>query len=199
VEEASVAAAEATGEDGRSNAPLVRALPLAVRFPRDDAALLHAVASEASITHAAPEARAAAAIAALFLARLLRGASGFDAVFDEVESVVRSDVFALPDVLSPVRQTAERELRDSGDAVDTLERALFSLYWCESLEDAVLRAVRRGGAAPVTGAVTGALAGAFFGAGAIPERWSRVLEGRRAIEEVARRLHDRAIASGAAR
>ncbi len=199
VGEASRAAVEATGEDGRTNAPLVRALPLALRFPRDDAALIAAVESEASITHAADESRAAAAIAALFLARLLRGASGFDAVFEEVEAVVRSSSFPLPDVLSPVRDMVERDLRDSGDAVDTLERALFSLYWCESLEDAVLRSVRRGGAAPVTGAITGSLAGAFFGVSSIPDRWLRVLERRRAIEATARRLHERASAPGAAR
>jgi ADP-ribosyl-[dinitrogen reductase] hydrolase len=46
-----------------------------------------------------------------------------------------------------------------------------------TFENALLSAVNLGGDADTVGACCGALAGAYWGINAVPERWSRVMEG----------------------
>lgn len=191
VEEAGRAAVGDSGSDGCTSAPLARCMPLAAFFASDDEALVRATSDEVAMTHALASARSGACTVNLFASRFLRGATGFDAVFDEVEGLLRDGTLGVRKITSAVRDLDERELRDSADSADTLDRALWSLYWGDSFEEVVVRSVRRGGPAHLVGAVAGALAGAFHGVSAIPERWLRTLEGRARIEALAGSLHGR--------
>jgi ADP-ribosyl-[dinitrogen reductase] hydrolase len=49
--------------------------------------------------------------------------------------------------------------------------------YARTFENAVVSAVNLGGDADTVGACCGALAGAYWGIDAVPERWSRVVEG----------------------
>jgi ADP-ribosyl-[dinitrogen reductase] hydrolase len=63
------------------------------------------------------------------------------------------------------------------DAVLCSHAALYCFMESSTLEHALLSAINLGGDADTVGACTGALAGAWWGPGAIPSRWTRVLEG----------------------
>lgn len=189
VEEASRAAVGDSGSDGCTSAPLARCIPLAAFFVRDDEALVRATSEEVAMTHSLADARSGTCTVNLFASRLLRGAAGFDAVFDEIEALLQAGRLGVRKIMSPVRDLDEHDLRDSADSADTLDRALWSLYWGESFEDVVVRAVRHGGPAHLVGAIAGALAGAFHGVASIPDRWLKTLEGRARIEAIATRLH----------
>ena len=58
----------------------------------------------------------------------------------------------------------------------------------KTFESAVLAAINLGGDADTVGACCGALAGAYWGLSAIPERWTRVLEGYDRVIRVAGQL-----------
>jgi ADP-ribosyl-[dinitrogen reductase] hydrolase len=64
----------------------------------------------------------------------------------------------------------------SGYIVDTVQTVFDSVFNASSFEDAVVRAVNRGGDADTIGALTGQLAGALHGARLIPARWMRRLD-----------------------
>jgi ADP-ribosyl-[dinitrogen reductase] hydrolase len=64
----------------------------------------------------------------------------------------------------------------SGYIVDTLQTVFDAVFNASSFEEAVVRAVNRGGDADTTGALTGQLAGALHGAQLIPARWMRRLD-----------------------
>lgn len=185
VEEASKVARDLTGEDGSTNGVCGRCVPIGLMYPEDDGMLISTTLSEAAITHESIDARAGAATVNLFLSRFLRGAGGFDVVFDDVEATLASEGAAVHSILSPIRDADESDLRPNGDVADSLDLALWYLYWGDSFEDAVIRSINRGGPASIVGAVVGALAGAFHGVGAIPERWLHVLEGRSRLESLA--------------
>ncbi|MEJ7651932.1 MAG: ADP-ribosylglycohydrolase family protein [Chloroflexia bacterium] len=72
--------------------------------------------------------------------------------------------------------------------LDTLESALWAFENTDSLEEALVAAVNRGGDADTRGAVVGALAGARYGEDAIPERWLDLLEGSDEIANLAEQL-----------
>jgi ADP-ribosyl-[dinitrogen reductase] hydrolase len=57
-----------------------------------------------------------------------------------------------------------------------------------TFENAVLSAINLGGDADTVGACCGALAGAYWGVDAVPERWSRVVEGYDQVVRVAGQL-----------
>jgi ADP-ribosyl-[dinitrogen reductase] hydrolase len=57
-----------------------------------------------------------------------------------------------------------------------------------SLEGAIMTAINLGGDADTVGACCGALSGAYWGAEAIPQRWSRELEGYEGLVQLAERV-----------
>jgi ADP-ribosyl-[dinitrogen reductase] hydrolase len=196
VEEASRAALDLTGEDGATNGTVARCVPIGLLRFRDEGTLLRESLAEAAITHHDRRAASGAAIVNLFLARIVRGVPGLDALFgDAFTALLDSDADVIP-VLDDVREKPESELRSTGRVADTLEVAFHAFYHAESFEDCIVRTVNRGGHTDTTGAVAGALAGAFHGPGGIPDRWLRRLQGRLRVEQAARRLYRAASASG---
>ena len=184
-DEASRVAAQLTGEDGSTGGTLVRTVPIGILRARDEGGMVGDTLSDAGLTHAAVESLSGSVIANLFLAKLLAGVGGFNALFDDVEGRLREGIEGVRPILSPVRQLEEPELRPAGGVSDTLETALFTLYWGDSFEDAVLRGIRLGGPPATIGGLVGAFAGAFHGPGALPDRWLSMLENRGRLERLA--------------
>ena len=78
------------------------------------------------------------------------------------------------------------------DSVLCSHAALYGFMKARTFEGALMSAVNLGGDADTVGACCGALAGAWWGVGAIPERWSGVLEGRVDLEKLAGLLWEKA-------
>jgi ADP-ribosyl-[dinitrogen reductase] hydrolase len=78
----------------------------------------------------------------------------------------------------------------SGYVVDTLQTVFHYLFTTADFEECLVGVVNQGGDADTTGAIAGMIAGAFYGFDAIPERWSRKLDGavRQEVLELAERL-----------
>lgn len=66
--------------------------------------------------------------------------------------------------------------RPTGYVVDSWSNAIEAVLGTESFEEAVIKAVNRGGDADTIGAITGGLAGAMYGYQAIPQRWKDSLD-----------------------
>jgi ADP-ribosyl-[dinitrogen reductase] hydrolase len=73
------------------------------------------------------------------------------------------------------RSMRGEELQPSGDVLDILQCALWTLWRARDFRDAVLTAANLGGRSDVIGALVGQIAGARFGAAAIPADWLAML------------------------
>src|SRR5690606_11054682 len=82
----------------------------------------------------------------------------------------------------------EKDIASSGYVVHTLEASIWCLLTTDNFETAVLKAVNLGEDTDTTASVTGGLAGLLYGFDAIPKEWIRELAGRKAIEDLARRV-----------
>jgi ADP-ribosyl-[dinitrogen reductase] hydrolase len=60
--------------------------------------------------------------------------------------------------------------------------------FAESVEEAIVTAVNRGGDTDTIGAIAGAVAGARFGDSELPDRWLRTLDAREELDAVAAQL-----------
>ena len=75
-----------------------------------------------------------------------------------------------------------------GWCVTSLLNALWAFYNTETLEDALIQIVNRGGDSDTVGAICGAICGAWYGVEAIPERWLSTLQAKDTIIEHVDRL-----------
>jgi ADP-ribosylglycohydrolase len=72
--------------------------------------------------------------------------------------------------------------------VESMEAALWALYYSQSFEEGCLMAVNLGNDADTTGAIYGQLAGAFYGKNQNPERWLSKLAHKNVIVDMADKL-----------
>ena len=84
----------------------------------------------------------------------------------------------------------EGDIRGSGDAVRSLEAALWAFANSSSFAEGCLKAVNLGEDADTTAAVYGQLAGAFYGRAGIHGEWVRRLAKRDDIERIASGLYE---------
>lgn len=170
------------------NGSVMRCPPLAVAFAEDPDTLSRASRQSSAITHADPRCTVGCDLLNRTVAGLLRGdddplAAALAAV-DDVPEELRA-------ALEPVAAgEAPTELRTTGYVVHTLQTALWDGLHAESAEEAIVRAVNRGGDTDTVGAVAGAVAGVRFGASALPERWLATLDGRDELERLGTELAD---------
>lgn len=80
-----------------------------------------------------------------------------------------------------------------GDAVASLEAALWAFDTTSSFEEGALKAVNLGDDADTTGAVFGQIAGAFYGEKGIPKHWLKKLAWREKISRIADQIHKQTI------
>ncbi|MBX6395039.1 MAG: ADP-ribosylglycohydrolase family protein [Alicyclobacillaceae bacterium] len=164
---------------------LMRALPIALRYAPDRAAVLRRVISQSKL---AGDEKHTAEACAVYCEIVCDGLEGRD-LRDSIEDRVRGTEFQI--VLHPVDFLAMETVPDGG-AVNSLRWALYGLLASENFEKAVTTAVNWGYDAATTGAVVGGLAGVFYGDGAIPRNWLLNLRGRRVLEQLADRMAKRA-------
>lgn len=182
----SVEEAGQNSEDDNGNGSLMRMLPVALYFSKEETdTFLERIHEVSSITHSHPRALIGCGIYSLFIKELLNNSDKKDALKstidkaveyysnkdlfkDELNNYVRLISNELPDL-------PESEIYSSGYVVHTLEAAIWSFMRCNSTKEVLLEAVNLGLDTDTTGTVAGGLAGLFYGLDSIPEEWMNKL------------------------
>jgi poly(ADP-ribose) glycohydrolase ARH3 len=192
-----------------ANGAAMRVAPVALAFYRDAKATVQAAARQAEITgHTHPLGRIGACLQAIAVRwAILRGSKGegFEpGTFLKNLKLSGPEAFVhalawIAEHLSASPDEAAHHLGTSGEASCSVPAALWSVLSSpEDPERAIVRAVNLGGDTDTIGAMAGAVAGAYHGASALPDRWTRALEGGKKgksyIIELADRLLELVIA-----
>ncbi|WP_302081105.1 ADP-ribosylglycohydrolase family protein [Salinibaculum rarum] len=169
------------------NGSVMRCPPLALPYASDWEQLVAVSRESSQITHADPRCTYGCAILNLTVAGLLddTGTPLRDAL-DYVDASAPDELVAA---LRPLaRGNTPDSLETSGYVVHSLQTALHDGLYCDSVEEAIVTAVNRGGDTDTIGAIAGAAAGARFGASALPERWLDAIDEAGELEGVADQL-----------
>jgi ADP-ribosyl-[dinitrogen reductase] hydrolase len=166
------------------NGSVMRCVPHAIAFAEEPATLVRVSKRSSAITHYDPRCRYGSAVLNCTVAGYLRGeAEPLEDALARVESDAPPE---LVETLGLVPELLDEEsLRTSGYVVHTLQTALYDALTADSLEEAIVTAVNRGGDTDTVGAVTGAIAGARFGTTGVPDRWLEELQYREELELLA--------------
>lgn len=177
--------------DSQANGSLMRISPLAI--------YAHALAPEraaelartdSALTHPHAVCRDAAAAFVVAAAHALRHGGGPEPAHRAALGWAERSG-AQPAVLERLR-AAEREApicdgSHQGFVLIALQNAFYELLHADSLEQGVVRTVRRGGDTDTNAAIAGALLGALHGRAAVPEQWRKMVLSCRAHPLRARR------------
>ncbi len=159
----------------QANGALMRASPLGIlawaRTPDESAAIARA---DAALTHVHPACGDASAAFVVAVARAVREGDGPEAAWQAAASWAR-DAGASP-LVGDALEAARREPpvcdgADQGWVRIALQNAFHELLHAPSLEEGVVRTVRRGGDTDTNAAIAAALLGAVHGRGAVPGQW----------------------------
>jgi ADP-ribosyl-[dinitrogen reductase] hydrolase len=153
----------------RTNGSVMRGFPLGIIYPAPEVYKMSMACSR--LTHYDPVAGHCSAFLNVMVSDMVRGASR-GAAFRHARSLCRD-----PEVHAVLGSYDSHEPDPSLDAVLCSHAALHCFMHARTLEGAILSAINLGGDADTVGACCGALAGAYWGVGAIPQRWTRDLEG----------------------
>jgi ADP-ribosyl-[dinitrogen reductase] hydrolase len=164
----------------RSNGSVMRGFPLGIFYPANQVYEISIACSR--LTHYDPVAAHCSAWLNQMAGEMCRGASRRQA-FLHARSRCRN-----PEVLDKLGSFERYRPEPSLDAVLCSHAALSCFMNARTFENAVLSAINLGGDADTVGACCGALAGAYWGLDAVPDRWSRVVEGYDQIVRVAGQL-----------
>ncbi len=171
----------ASGGRGADNGSLVRTVPIALRYGRDEGDLERFSRLDSSLTHHDPVAGDACTWFNLTVAALLRGR--------KPPRSSSSVALAAADAIGGDKDALGIEVQEQmGYVVTALRVGFAGAFGHDSFEQAVVFAANLGGDADTNAAVAGALAGARFGAAGIPERWLEPLHQRAPISGLATRL-----------
>ncbi len=164
----------------RSNGSIMRGFPLGIFYPAPG---VYAISLSCSrLTHYDPVGGHCSAFLNVMVSDLCRGIPRGTAFRHARSLCTGKEVHA---VLGNYRSYS---IVPGLDAVQCSHAALSCFMGAKTLEQAVLSAVNLGGDADTVGACTGALAGACWGLDAVPERWSRELEGYEELVQLAERV-----------
>jgi ADP-ribosyl-[dinitrogen reductase] hydrolase len=164
----------------RTNGSVMRGFPIGIFIP---APQVYEISLRCSaITHYDPVAGHCSAFLNVMVSDMVRGISRQKAFRHARSLCTDNEVHAM------LGGYDEYIPDPSLDSVLCSHAALHSFMHAKSLELAVLSAVNLGGDADTVGACCGALAGAYWGLGAVPERWSRDLEGYDRLVQLAERV-----------
>ena len=168
------------GDRNQGNGSLMRCAPLALRHLE-----WADVVYQCSITHNNPNTFTVDYIFLSILQGLLK-------VTDKGEAKQIIDMSLAGSFLRSDWRKAKAQSKESvvnrGWCVTSLLNALWAFYNTETLEDALVVIVNRGGDSDTVGAICGAICGAFYGMEEIPERWLSKLEQKQVIIENVDRL-----------
>jgi ADP-ribosyl-[dinitrogen reductase] hydrolase len=169
------------------NGSVMRCPPLAIPYATDREQLVEVSRQSSRITHADPRCTYGCGILNLTVAGLL----------DDTEAPLRDaldyvDASAPDELVAALRPLAQGDtpgsLETSGYVVHSLQTALHDGLYCDSVEEAIVTAVNRGGDTDTIGAIAGAIAGARFGASQLPNRWLAAIDEADDLEALAGQL-----------
>lgn len=175
------------------NGSLMRLAPIAMYFHGQGNTLVLKAADSSRTTHGAPEAVECCRLFAQILSDALAGRPREEILFKERTDFEESNVKSI--ARGDYRRKQVSQIVGSGYCVASLEAALWCFQHTDTFGAAVLAAANLGDDADTTAAITGQIAGAYYGAKAIPVVWRARLAMGNSIEDVATRLHDRAMAA----
>jgi ADP-ribosylglycohydrolase len=164
----------------QANGSLMRVSPLAIfahaREPRAAAALAHL---DASLTHPHPVCRDSTAAFVVAVAHTIRHGDGPEAAYRAALGWARA-AGAEAAVIGALEQAATGPPVDcdgasQGWVLIALRNAFHELLHASSLEEGVVRTVRRGGDTDTNAAIAGALLGAAHGREAVPAQWRQMV------------------------
>lgn len=169
------------------NGSVMRCPPLAIAYVDDPEILVRVSRESSMITHADPRCTYGSAVLNLTIANILLEESVPLAV--ALEHLGDNLPVELRQASEPIVEGADLEpLPTSGYVVDTLQTGLHDALSADSLEDAIVTTVNRGGDTDTIGAVCGAVAGARFGASDLPDVWLAEIEEEDELRELAGQL-----------
>jgi ADP-ribosylglycohydrolase len=181
----------------QANGALMRASPLGIlahaMAPPEAAALARA---DAALTHVDPACGDASAAFVIAVAHAVRAGDGAEAAWRAARSWAASGSGAEALVVDALEASRHEPPVCHGPQMGwvriALQNAFFELLHAPSLEEGVVRTVRRGGDTDTNAAIAGALLGAVHGRAAVPAQWrSMVLSCRPFAEPAAARPRPR--------
>ena len=164
----------------RTNGSVMRGFPLGIFYPATVVYEMSRVCSR--LTHYDPVDGHCSAFLNVMVSDMVRGMSRSRALRH-----ARS-LCGDPEVHAVLGSYDEHKPDPSLDSVLCSHAALHCFMHARSLEGAIMTAINLGGDADTVGACCGALSGAYWGAEAIPQRWSRELEGYEGLVRLAERV-----------
>lgn len=192
-----------TGQWAAGNGVAMRVAPVGLFHAPSISGLADDVRTCGIITHRNEEAVNAALAVAWVVAEAAAGTLRLNTCVDKliqympacrtVDSVARAAEMVADRV--PATK-ALPELGLGGMAFETVASAFFCwLRNPEDIVDVIVTSVLGAGDADTRAAIAGSMAGAYLGAGSLPQRWTRQLDGHRALLALAERLYDATVAA----
>lgn len=164
--------------ESQANGSLMRASPLALvahaLTPHEAAQMAR---QDSSLTHPHPVCGDAVAAFVVAAAHAIRTGEGAAAAYQAALSWARAEAHA--DVVSRLEAAPHAAPVCDGESMGwvliALQNAFHELLKATSLEEGVVRTVRRGGDTDTNAAIAGALLGAVHGRAGVPDQWRRMV------------------------
>lgn len=168
-----------------SNGSLMRSAPLSLLSVADKD-LIHFIKMQNQLTHGGEVAVAADIVLVKSLKSILHGMDRKSAARTLAVNLHLSK-FDMQDIQKSAYGKWE-DLPNSGWIKDTFKILMWTLFNCESFQDALVHAVNLGGDADTNGAIVGTVWGAIEGLDSIPNRWLTKLERQDDIKSELKRI-----------
>lgn len=167
-----------TSENQNGNGSLMRILPLAYYFFKNDydmaskARIIHDISA---FTHGHNRSKMACVFYVEFVLNLLHGLTpmqSYKATIKIFNEYPKEELQHFNRLLSgKIHRLSERKINSTGYVIDTLEASIWCFLTTKNYKDAVLKAVNLGGDTDTTAAVTGGIAGTYYGINSIKKDW----------------------------
>ena len=162
----------------QANGSLMRASPLGIfAHALPEAVVVGTARLDSGLTHPHRVCGDAVAAYVLAVAHAIRTGAGPEDTYQAALSWAKAE--AVPAVADALSRAATAAPRCDGEQIGwvliALQNAFFELLHAPSLEDGVVRTVRRGGDTDTNAAIAGALLGAAHGRDAVPSQWRQMI------------------------
>jgi len=162
-----------------ANGALMRISPLGIfgaLQPPD--AVAEMARLDAAITHPNPICQQTNALFAMAIAQAIRQPSDAPTLHDQISmwaSAMQVDATLMAAIRNASHAPPADYMHQQGWVLIAFQNALWQMLHAESLEEAIVDSVMRGGDTDTNAAICGALVGALHGRAAIPEQWFNAL------------------------
>jgi len=177
--------------ESQANGSLMRVSPLAVFGHRlSPEALADFAQQDSALTHPNPVCQASVAAFAVAVAHAVRHGDGPEPAYAAGLEWARRSGAPEPVQSALLRAADEAPVCDAeniGWVLIALQNAFFELRHAQTLEEGIVRTVRRGGDTDTNAAIAGALLGAVHGRDGVPAQWRQMILSCRAHALRARR------------